>query len=179
MSDWSPTLVNDMHGTRQRLLATDAGVVIEGIATQGMRRPGGGYFRCPLISHVEGNLWQGGFEIGVDLPDDFKYVVSLYKWYEYPLPEGCQRFTYTMYDDNGAPDAIAVDQIAEVVVDCVAKGKTLVHCQAGLNRSGLVAARALTLMGDTPDAAIAKLRASRCDMVLCNQAFETWLRSLA
>ncbi len=55
----------------------------------------------------------------------------------------------------------------------------LVHCQAGLNRSGVVTALALMLNGDvaTADKAIALLRARRGEAVLCNPLFVTWLRS--
>lgn len=33
----------------------------------------------PLVSHVEGGLWQGGCRDGVRLPDEFDYVLSLYR----------------------------------------------------------------------------------------------------
>lgn len=54
----------------------------------------------------------------------------------------------------------------------------LIHCQAGLNRSGLLAARTLMKRGHTADEAIALLREKRSPLVLCNDAFENWLRSL-
>jgi hypothetical protein len=128
----------------------------------------------PLISHVEGNLWQGGCMQGVRLPDGFKYVVSLYPWERYDLPEGCQRHEYKLYDslDQRTDD---VDEIAGYVVKYVQEGPTLVHCQAGLNRSGLVTARALTLMGYTGADAISLLRSTRSHLVLCNETFENWI----
>jgi protein-tyrosine phosphatase len=150
---------------------------IEGHARAAQERGLSGYFSVPLISHVEGNLWQGGCIDGVALPADFKYVVSLYPWEQYTLPEGCERVEVRMYDSLDQ-DTGAVDSIAAMVVGFCQQGKTLVHCQAGLNRSGLVAARALMLMGRTAREAVDHLRASRCDMVLCNQAFERWLLSL-
>jgi protein-tyrosine phosphatase len=58
------------------------------------------------------------------------------------------------------------------------KGKTLVHCQAGLNRSGLVAAVALMKLGRTADEAIKLLRDSRSPMVLCNDTFVSQLHQL-
>lgn len=131
----------------------------------------------PLVSHVEGNLWQGGCKQGIKLPDDFDFVVSLYPWEQYRLGPDTQRWEYRMYD---ALDQTfeQVDEIANQVVALCAKGKTLVHCQAGLNRSGLLAARALMLMGYTADEAMEKLRESRSPLVLCNEAFEEHLRSL-
>jgi protein-tyrosine phosphatase len=131
----------------------------------------------PLVSHVEGNLYQGGCMGGVRLPDGFKHVVSLYPWEQYVLPEGCERVEYKMYDalSQGFDQ---VDEIAFKVVEFCGDGPTLVHCQAGLNRSGLIAARALVIMGFEPVEAINKLRAGRSRLVLCNEAFENWIWGL-
>lgn len=129
----------------------------------------------PLISHVEGNLWQGGCRVGVKLPDEFVRVFSLYQWEQYDLGPNTERIEITMYDSlDQACDQ--VDEIAQQVVESCEEGPTLVHCQAGLNRSGLVAGRALTLMGHTPDEAISLLRGARCPLVLVNESFESWLR---
>ncbi len=49
------------------------------------------------------------------------------------------------------------------------------HCQAGINRSGLVTALALVEEGMKAVDAIALLRAKRSPAVLCNRAFEQWL----
>jgi hypothetical protein len=128
----------------------------------------------PLISHVIGNLWQGGCMDGVCLPPSFKYVVSLYPWEQYVLAPDTERVEIEMYDslEQGME---AVDEAAEQVRQFMKQGKTLVHCQAGLNRSGLVAARALILDGLTPAVAIALLRDHRSKLVLCNETFENWL----
>lgn len=128
----------------------------------------------PLISHVEGNLWQGGCLHGVRLPDQFRYVVSLYPWEKYALGPNTEREEIRMYDSLDQ-SFDQVDEIAQSVVGLTDLGPTLVHCQAGLNRSGLVAARALIYMGNSPAAAIGKLRAARSPIVLCNEAFENWL----
>lgn len=128
-----------------------------------------------LISHVEGGLWQGGCEQGIRLPHDFDFVLSLYPWEQYTLGPSTERVEVKMYDSLDQ----AFDQVDELAHDVVkrlsADQKVLVHCQAGLNRSGLLAARILTLQGWTPAAAIAKLRQSRCELVLCNEAFENWI----
>jgi protein-tyrosine phosphatase len=151
---------------------------IEGFARAAIERGQSGRFRVPLISHVDGNLWQGGCINGVQLPADFRYVVSLYPWERYKLPAGCGRLEVRMYDSlDQAFDQ--VDGIAETVNTACAKGKTLVHCQAGLNRSGLIAARALMLRGThTAAEAIELLRAKRSPVVLCNAAFERYLLAL-
>lgn len=131
----------------------------------------------PLISHVEGNLYQGGCMGYVDLPADFKHVVSLYPWEQYNLPAGCSLIQVEMYDslDQGVEQ---IDALADLVVEWLEDGPTLVHCQAGLNRSGLLAATVLVKLGHTPDEAIALLR-KRSPLVLCNEAFEEHARGLA
>lgn len=133
-------------------------------------------FSMPLISHIEDNLWTGGCIDKARLPDDFAWVVSLYPWEQFTLGPDTQRIEIEMYDHDGMPDLTLLHQTAEAVVLAVAEGKTLVHCQAGLNRSGLVAALALVKMGRTPDEAIDLLRAKRGPVVLCNRTFVTWLR---
>jgi protein-tyrosine phosphatase len=64
-----------------------------------------------------------------------------------------------------------------MVADRLRQGHTvLVHCQAGLNRSNLIAALALMrLTGCDAAAAIALLREKRSPLVLCNEAFEQYL----
>jgi len=136
---------------------------------------GDGFFSVPLISHIEGNLWQGGCQPDAPLPEDFRYVVSLYPWGKYRLGPNTHRDEITMYDSGSMPDLRQLFEIAEKVNEYKAKGKTLVHCQAGLNRSGLVAGLSLVLGGMEPNAAIALLREKRCDMVLCNETFRNWL----
>ena len=135
----------------------------------------------PLIQHVEGGLYQGGCPDyqSVALPDGFDYVLSLYPWgAQYGLPDDCERNIVTMYDglDQSTEQ---VDELAHDLDYRLQEGQVcLVHCQAGLNRSGLIAARTLMLRGHTADSAIALLREKRSPLVLCNDTFEAWLRSL-
>lgn len=143
---------------------------IEGIAIHG-----GVQFAVPLISHIDGNLWTGGCIDGVRLPDDFDFVVSMYPWERYILGPKTSRVEIEMYDASDMPPADTLLEAAEAVADLLAQGKTLVHCQAGLNRSGLIAGMALVLTGRTPAEAVALLREKRCDAVLCNPVFERYL----
>jgi rhodanese-related sulfurtransferase len=129
----------------------------------------------PLISHVEGNLWQGGCLGGVRLPDYFDFVLSLYPWESYTLGPNTERAEVKMYDSLDQTFE-QVDELAHLVKEYLDADKTvLVHCQAGLNRSGLLAARTLMLLGHTPEVAIEMLRTKRSPLVLCNEAFENWL----
>lgn len=151
---------------------------IEGIAVQG-----GTPFEAALISHVEGNLWQGGTPADVlgtgarPLPF-FRYVLNLYPWVRYPVdPALTEVREERLYDHGDVPDEAVLEDLAAWVNDRREKGPTLVHCQAGLNRSALVTALALIREGRTPDAAIRLLREKRSPAVLCNAAFERWLRT--
>jgi protein-tyrosine phosphatase len=142
----------------------------------------------PLISRVdltddtaapiEGDLWQGGCKMGVRLPDGFDFVLSLYPWERYLLTDGCERLEVRMYDalDQGFEQ---VDELSGILASRLRDGDTvLVHCQAGLNRSGLLAAATLVKLGFLPAEAIARLRSARSPLVLCNEAFENWIAGL-
>jgi protein-tyrosine phosphatase len=143
---------------------------IDGIAHMG-NTP----FSMPIITHVTGNLWHGGYVDNLDLGDRFDTIVSLYPWEKYPTKGDTVQVT--MYDSTEV-DGGSVEDAALFVVGLLAKGqKVLVHCQAGLNRSSLVVARALMYMGQSADEAIAMLREKRSPAVLCNETFEKWLRS--
>lgn len=146
---------------------------MSGIAYHG-RTP----FDVPFISQIEGNLWQGGCQNKLVLPDFIEHVVSLYPWEEYKhnLSEE-NHIQFKMYDSESQVFD-QVDELAAKVNEFVEQGPTLVHCQAGLNRSSLVAARSLMLKGRTADEAITLIRESRSPACLCNPSFEGWLRSL-
>lgn len=147
---------------------------IEGYAVALQERGLPPHFSAPLISHIDGNLWSGGCINGVALPDQIVHVVSMYPWERYALPEGATRDEFRMYDGP----QVKADQFAEAVESALAglaKGPTLIHCQAGLNRSGVVSALVLIRQGHTPAEAIALLREKRSPAVLCNLAFESFV----
>lgn len=135
-------------------------------------------FDVPFVSQIEGNLWQGGCQNGLVLPKTIEHIVSLYPWEAYTLThEVKSALTVRMYDatDQGYD---LVDSIAKWTLACVQDGPTLVHCQAGLNRSSLIAARVLTLQGLTGVEAISLLREKRSPACLCNHAFEGWVAGI-
>ena len=66
---------------------------------------------------------------------------------------------------------------AQYIVDNLDK-PTLVHCYAGMNRSGLVTAAALVKLGYEPEQAINLLRKQRFPEVLSNKFFETAILNL-
>lgn len=146
----------------------------------GVARHGMTPFDVPYVSHIVDNLFQGGCFNGAQLPLFIDHVVSLYPWESYAIDSGKTLKTYLeveMYDakDQGFDQ---VEWISDHVVRCLETGPTLVHCQAGLNRSSLVAARAIMKkMGLTGEQAIALLREKRSPAVLCNRAFEEYILS--
>lgn len=133
-------------------------------------------FRMPIITPVIPGLWQGGYVPGLDLGQNFEWVLSLYPWQRYPIGPYVERREVEMYDSDSGPDDAQVRELATWVNEARRQGPTLVHCQAGLNRSALIVAAALVLDGHTPDDAIALLRERRSPAVLCNPTFERFIR---
>lgn len=144
---------------------------------RGYARHGNTPFDVPFISEIVPGFYQGGCETGLVLPTFIEHVVSLYQWERYTVNHDLKTFhEVEMYDSHDGPIHDNIVELATLVNECRADGPTLVHCQAGLNRSGLVAGAALVLSGMTGDEAIAQLRASRSPAVLCNTTFANWLR---
>lgn len=133
------------------------------------------YFDAPLISHIVDNLWMGGCQDRLPLDDDFVKVVSLYPWEKYTLGDNTERVEVKMYDAEEGVDLDDLERASEAVLEGLEKGKTLVHCQAGLNRSGLVSAYTMMKLGYRAEDAIQLLRDARSPLVLCNETFEKQL----
>lgn len=135
-------------------------------------------FDVPFVSEIAENLWQGGCTNGLVLPQNIKHLVSLYPWEAYSTQHELEtNLAVRMYDSlDQATDQIL--DIARWVNSCRKTGPVLVHCQAGLNRSSLVAGTALVMNGEvTGRQAVKLLREKRSPACLCNQAFEDWLVS--
>ena len=133
-------------------------------------------FDVPFISEIAENLWLGGCEDGLVLPDFIKHLLSLYPWERYEVRHELRSDrTVEMYDSL-EQTFDQVDELAAWVDERRKTGPVLVHCQAGLNRSSLVVARALMLSGMSADDAIATIRKKRSPVCLCNPSFERWLR---
>lgn len=150
---------------------------LDGIAYAAIEAGRDGRFNVPLVTEIGANLWMGGCVNGVRLPDEFEFVVSLYPWEKYQLGRGTKRIEYPLLDSADVPDDALIARIVDDVTSARRKGRTLVHCQMGLNRSGLITAAVLMANGIRPIHAIAMLRRKRHPLVLCNQAFEAWLLS--
>jgi protein tyrosine phosphatase len=143
---------------------------------EGFSREGNVKISVPLITKFDDTLWQGGCINGVSLMGMFKHVVSLYPWERYnPGNELDSFLEVRLYDCAGLPDPEQLNFLADWINKCRKTGATLVHCQAGLNRSGLLTGLALVKSGMKPADAISSMRARRSSAVLCNKSFEKWL----
>jgi protein-tyrosine phosphatase len=133
-------------------------------------------FDVPFMSEIAENLWTGGCEDGLILPINIEHLVSLYKWESYTIYHDLRtQLVVTAYDAHEV-DGDQIKALASWVNVCRKTGPVLLHCQAGLNRSNLVAAAALIIEGMDAPEAIALLREKRSPAVLCNPTFESWLR---
>ena len=146
---------------------------------EGFAREGNVKISVPLITKYDDTLWQGGCINGVSLKGQFRHVVSLYPWERYNPDKELDSFLEVrLYDEGALPNLDQLYFVAKWVNQCRKTGPVLVHCQAGLNRSGLVTGLALVLDGMAPAEAIKTMRERRCPAVLCNKAFERFLLSL-
>lgn len=134
-------------------------------------------FDVPFITEIAENLWQGGCADGLLLPGFISRLVSLYPWEAYDVRHRLASSLAVYMLDSEDQNLGHVNALAAWVNACRADGPVLVQCQAGLNRSSLVTARALMLGGMTADAAITLIREKRSPACLCNPAFEAWLRA--
>ena len=126
-------------------------------------------------SEVAPNLWMGG--VPSKVTNEFVGVVSLYPWETYYVAPGVDQLEYPMYDSSAQlVDRSVMNYITDWINVRRLLGPVLVHCQAGLNRSGLVTAYTLMRDGLTANDAIETLRTKRSPHVLCNRSFEKWLR---
>lgn len=143
-----------------------------GIAAHGNRR-----FDTTLISEIEDGLYLGGCVKRVKLPAQIEYVVSLYPWEAYTEHENVKGvFSLALYDAELTEGALGKFRLAaDVVNEFWRLGPTLVHCQAGLNRSSFTLVLALMKHGYTPAEAILLLREKRSPACLCNPYFEQHL----
>jgi protein-tyrosine phosphatase len=160
----------DMDPTRITLTLDPKRERMRGIATHGWTP-----FDVPYVSQITLNLWQGGCQDGLQLPDEIVHVVSLYPWERYFTHEKVLSELYVRMYDSTDQGFEQIDELARYVNTRRQTGIVLVHCQAGLNRSSLVAARALILAGMPPKFAIDLIRKQRSPACLCNPSFYNWL----
>ena len=107
---------------------------------------------------------------------NFDCVITMYAWAQ-PCDWDVQELRY------GIPDSeikdIELSKLIEIAEwghkKWLAGERTLIRCQAGLNRSGLVTALILLLNGMSPEQAIAQIRHKRSPVALFNKAYIDWI----
>jgi protein-tyrosine phosphatase len=135
-------------------------------------------FNVPFISELAHNLWQGGTAPDLVLPDFIENLVSLYPWERYQVKHRLSSELYVTMHDSVDQGFGQVNELADWVNKRRAEGPTVVLCQAGLNRSSLIATTAIMReSGMTAVESIAHVREKRSPACLCNPAFEDWLLS--
>ncbi|MBH1938411.1 protein phosphatase [Streptomyces sp. AV19] len=108
---------------------------------------------------------------------EFDLVVSLFSRPGHgPDPAVRHLITEIPDDPLDAGQLRAVRRLARIVARTVRAGRvTLVRCNAGYNRSGLVVAQALVELGGEAPAAIDAVRRGRGPWALNNRIFEEYL----
>jgi dual specificity protein phosphatase-like protein len=88
-----------------------------------------------------------------------------------------QRYSFHPLDDVPfIADAEMIHNVGERIAALVREGKHVaVNCLSGVNRSGLLVARALVALGHAPEEAIEAVRTARGPMALSNQHFVRFL----
>lgn len=136
------------------------------------------YIDLPLISHIKDNFYVGGYQ-DVDLGDFFSHIFSLYQWKKYRFGPDTVLVAREMYDTPDLVDVETVEEVSDLIVEALKTGgNVLSQCQAGINRSNLIATRVLMKHYNmTAVEAIELLRKQRGELVLANKTFEGWLLS--
>ena len=139
----------------------------------------------PLYSEITYGLYQGGTPnnerlrvggTGSDSTVGFDAVITMY--YDVaPANRSIPELRFLFKD--GKISEIDLDELRHTIIwgrrHLLADHKLLVRCQAGLNRSGLIAALLLMLDGHAVEEAITLLREKRSEWALCNDEYVTWL----
>jgi protein-tyrosine phosphatase len=132
-----------------------------------------------LFTELTPMLWMGGTPTDLldkTLPSYFRANLNLYHWGNTIIPQGVEYLEFEMYDTQR--DGVDTAKIWELAAWAYKQSRTrvtLINCQAGINRSGLVAAATLGLMGYTAEQAISHMRHERSPLVLANPLFHKWV----
>lgn len=113
----------------------------------------------------------------------YDLIVSLTSWGS-DAPHGALRqggrFVWVPMVDGPEVPATEIRLLAAEIASALREGaEVLVHCDAGLNRSGVVVGRTLLELGVPVEEAISSIRAARGSSALCNHWFVRWLEAEA
>jgi protein-tyrosine phosphatase len=126
------------------------------------------------MNEIVPGLWLGA--LPSEIPSNIKYVFSMIGPQQYRLAIH-QKVTAVYFEDKPEmPPEKMLHDLAEAINVCRQDGTVLVHCMAGMNRSGMVLGLALVKSGMEPKQAIKLMRAKRSPSVLFNKVFHDWLQ---
>ena len=126
----------------------------------------------PGLSQADDSLEPGDlFGLGFDAVIDMSG-----RWPRLERADGCWYVWHPIRDIERLEDPDSIRRLARLVASLVRSGRrVVVNCAAGLNRSGLVVARALIELGHDNREAVALVRAARGPWALSNRYFERWV----
>ena len=140
-----------------------------------------------LYTEILPGLWMGGTDdedttdIAKELPKltheiPFDAVVTLFAW-AHPMPWGIEELRWGFADaDMSYVDEKRLHRVADWAHQRWQSGdRTLIRCQAGMNRSGLITALVLMRANHSAADAIKLLREKRSEVVLFNEHFVDYL----
>lgn len=132
------------------------------------------------ISKIYNNLYMGGCFNGLALPSHIKHIVSLETDMRYDTTGLDITYqVFPMLDIEEKPIYQNFMKPAEIAYQHFLTGENvLIHCQAGINRSGLVTAATLFKIGFSPEEAIDLIRQQRFSECLGNEYFERAILNL-
>lgn len=130
--------------------------------------------KIPVMTEIVPDLWMGG-ACGSVLPEEIRHIVSMIGGIGYEVTHPLHSVLIVHWTDDLLQPLDQLDVLAQWVNSCA--GPVLVHCGAGLNRAGVVVARALILGGMSADEAISLIREKRSEHCLTNPHFEKYLRN--
>lgn len=129
-------------------------------------------------NRVAPRLWQGSIPPeGTDLGrQGFTLLVLAAAEHQPPAScfPGLRRVVHAPFDDHvptAAELAIAEQAASQVAAALCAGDRVLVTCFSGLNRSGLIVARSMVMLGTPAESAIRKVRRARGPRALGNEHF--------
>jgi protein-tyrosine phosphatase len=133
---------------------------------------------------IPDKLWMSGDLQSPDALERLKGKIdTILNLSQYDDPDEIQRYApeylHWGFDDEGLPDLEQLWRTVTWVCGAIRAGRhVLVHCDAGLNRSGLVCALVIrVLQGFGGAHAVEFIRACRDPYALCNDAFVAYIES--
>lgn len=132
------------------------------------------------FTRITPNLWLGAVPM-VKVNPEIKFIISLVGEYDkdshYRLFHPHQQIFTTHFQDSETtfPSVGLLHGVADLINRLRDEGQVLVHCMAGINRSGMVTALALIKSGMKPAEAVELLRSLRDRDVLSNRSFYKWI----